>query len=201
MGSSPLTRGKHHSHDGVSQPTGLIPAHAGKTDGPGGELLRLEAHPRSRGENIDGDRATAEEWGSSPLTRGKRQPHQVAHITSGLIPAHAGKTSFRSLRRSDRRAHPRSRGENLKPARAASARTGSSPLTRGKPHPGSPTMRIHGLIPAHAGKTITFTPVPQDRRAHPRSRGENRRRRLRAAQAAGSSPLTRGKPQIRQNRR
>ena len=71
-GSSPLTRGKLRVRDGESRPSGLIPAHAGKTWNRARALSRPWAHPRSRGENIDGQRETAEEWGSSPLTRGKQ---------------------------------------------------------------------------------------------------------------------------------
>ena len=51
-------------------------------------------------------------------------------------------------------AHPRSRGENLMGLATTLLTEGSSPLTRGKrleraAHPG-----CHGLIPAHAGKTL-----------------------------------------------
>ena len=51
-------------------------------------------------------------WGSSPLTRGKRVPPQGHGEAEGLIPAHAGKTLDGSI--------PVKKGE------------GSSPLTRGK---------------------------------------------------------------------
>ena len=50
---------------------------------------------------------------------------------------------------------------------------GSSPLTRGKPRTGATLDGIGGLIPAHAGKTLSF--------------------RRPDATAGGSSPLTRGK--------
>ena len=74
------------------------------------------------------------------------------------------------------------------------ARGGSSPLTRGK-HP-IPRGRYGArrLIPAHAGKTY---PGPRQRRqegAHPRSRGENTEVTALLMPIAGSSPLTRGKP-------
>ena len=50
-----------------------------------------------------------------------------------------------------------------------------------------------GLIPAHAGKTISM-PVTGDRlRAHPRSRGENKTPLKNQHTEQGSSPLTRGK--------
>ena len=54
-------------------------------------------------------------------------------------------------------------------------------------------MRIHGLIPAHAGKTTGNETSVSPRRAHPRSRGENRVLVGGDQGRAGSSPLTRGK--------
>ena len=49
------------------------------------------------------------------------------------------------------------------------------------------------LIPAHAGKTRDGVLKSMSIGAHPRSRGENSRRRPAATSTRGSSPLTRGK--------
>ena len=73
-GSSPLTRGKL----GFTAAIRASPL----------------AHPRSRGENslltpMDSDR-----YGSSPLTRGKPSERGCVSCLTGLIPAHAGKTSL-----------------------------------------------------------------------------------------------------------
>ena len=90
-GSSPLTRGKRHTHGRRARPVGLIPAHAGKTlptesrtsptaahPRSRGEnrrpllpWLRSPAHPRSRGENFNARARRFAGRGSSPLTRGK----------------------------------------------------------------------------------------------------------------------------------
>ena len=70
-GSSPLTRGKPHSVPCLVDSFGLIPAHAGKTIGDGGQHRCFPAHPRSRGENLDGCHQYCHPSGSSPLTRGK----------------------------------------------------------------------------------------------------------------------------------
>ena len=51
----------------------------------------------------------------------------------------------------------------------------------------------HGLIPAHAGKTLPRRDAAHRRRAHPRSRGENQVATFPLEFRAGSSPLTRGK--------
>ena len=72
VGSSPLTRGKHSDGRDHERVCGLIPAHAGKTPAYVGVLCARWAHPRSRGENIDGDNGTGHDGGSSPLTRGKQ---------------------------------------------------------------------------------------------------------------------------------
>ena len=133
----------------------------------------------------------------------------------GLIPAHAGKTWPCPDAAGRPGAHPRSRGENGDALIAAVNPTGSSPLTRGKlappsgrghhrvAHPRSrgenaverrATRHRERLIPAHAGKTGRSESCPHPRPAHPRSRGENRTVRIVSPPQAGSSPLTRGKP-------
>ena len=114
-----------------------------------------------------------------------------------------------------RRAHPRSRGENAHGNRIGHMQSGSSPLTRGKLEEVRAHVRRVGLIPAHAGKTGPFRPVPTrpesrlipshagktapfpptatSLRAHPHSRGENFEWFAQGKWWTGSSPLTRGK--------
>ena len=77
--------------------------------------------------------------------------------------------------------------------RARSRRTGSSPLTRGKPAYGL-TRNNHGrLIPTHAGKTRALWARAHAPGAHPHSRGENGEAGAVIRADLGSSPLTRGK--------
>ena len=195
-GSSPLTRGKLHVPR-LAIPRGrLIPAHAGKTDRIAPSLTLRTAHPRSRGENTRARASSMSTCGSSPLTRGKRRQHQGRQRPVRLIPAHAGKTIVVAIGALVAAAHPRSRGENMQAAMQLTRDNGSSPLTRGK-RGGSPATRVGDrLIPAHAGKTW-WRPPPSTRcAAHPRSRGENRRRFRRSYVTGGSSPLTRGKPSL-----
>ena len=113
-----------------------------------------------------------------------------------LIPAHAGKTALYVRVSRIPRAHPRSRGENVIVKAAAGPEVGSSPLTRGKPHQRSPHRSSRGLIPAHAGKTVLLRTSGAGDRAHPRSRGENRDLGGGDDTSHGSSPLTRGKPEV-----
>ena len=55
-GSSPLARGKRLPGDPDGERGRLIPARAGKTYVYGGEGPHYEAHPRSRGENVQDGR-------------------------------------------------------------------------------------------------------------------------------------------------
>ena len=193
MGSSPLTRGKPIDKMVSTSGLGLIPAHAGKTAHATLAASMMAAHPRSRGENKWSPPTTPEPAGSSPLTRGKRLNLGDGGLRQGLIPAHAGKTSTPAAGWTGETAHPRSRGENVASRSNSGYRTGSSPLTRGKPHGSHHDRRHHGLIPAHAGKTTAQQDDPSSPRAHPRSRGENQIATLERRNRAGSSPLTRGK--------
>ena len=172
---------------------GLIPAHAGKTGAAAAAAARSEAHPRSRGENPLTDSESARATGSSPLTRGKLDDLPSECPDGGLIPAHAGKTSTRMASPERSGAHPRSRGENPRRPPSRGRRLGSSPLTRGKHTRPTPSQSRRGLIPAHAGKTLSYGQHLAATWAHPRSRGENGERSVAETTARGSSPLTRGK--------
>ena len=192
-GSSPLTRGKRRQDTRRARCAGLIPAHAGKTIKRRTACDTSKAHPRSRGENARSRRCAGATWGSSPLTRGKLAGGSAETYKQGLIPAHAGKTASREDRFALAGAHPRSRGENDLTEPIIELMPGSSPLTRGKlSFRWGWVVRVR-LIPAHAGKTRSDHGRRDRSRAHPRSRGENRMRRVRSFQRRGSSPLTRGK--------
>ena len=173
QGSSPLTRGKRRRPPAHPQRRGLIPAHAGKTRRRRDPVLPGEAHPRSRGENVNEGLEDAAEGGSSPLTRGKHLAPPSRPASARLIPAHAGKTCPGGASLYVRRAHPRSRGENSHHLGGAEYPEGSSPLTRGKLVPVLPPCDDAGLIPAHAGKTPQGCSRDGCGGAHPRSRGEN----------------------------
>ena len=66
---------------------------------------------------------------------------------------------------------------------------------RGKPGSGRIRRPRFGLIPAHAGKTKTYTGSLRSCRAHPRACGENVASTSFISRAAGSSPRMRGKRQ------
>ena len=152
-GSSPLTRGKLRNRHAPCLRDGLIPAHAGKTGCVSQLASTLQAHPRSRGENAEGERIHIHGWGSSPLTRGKLRWSGPFLCAGRLIPAHAGKTRAHTVGMAAIMAHPRSRGENISEPVHPCGDAGSSPLTRGKHNKDAVRRRKCGLIPAHAGKT------------------------------------------------
>ena len=91
------------------------------------------AHPRVGGENFVEPGLPASGAGSSPRGRGKQPMVRNGRIHGGLIPAWAGKTTYRAGVQLTARAHPRVGGENSVRARKALASPGSSPRGRGKP--------------------------------------------------------------------
>ena len=190
-GSSPLTRGKQDAGRPQFRNEGFIPTHAGRTSSFSWLLRRSADHPRSREENFLGLIAILIIVSHPPLTRGKPQFGHDRRGMGRLIPAHAGKTKRRRSRRPEWPTHPRSRGENMSRKKQGSPVSGSSPLTRGKRWWRPPPSTRCGLIPAHAGKTSCSGWRWVARRAHPRSRGENRTGVPRRVPAGGSSPLTR----------
>ena len=153
IGSPPLTRGKQSSSFIFDILPRITPAHAGKTGFMEEGIHKYRDHPRSRGENNKQIQEAWIEWGSPPLTRGKRCKRKNCDVTERITPAHAGKTNFRypvTLRLGD---HPRSRGENRKKGIEMGGVIGSPPLTRGKLNNAAYCVRGARITPAHAGKT------------------------------------------------
>ena len=157
FGSSPRVRGKHVVGDGVPLRVRLIPARAGKTFPCVDGRWRPSAHPRACGENIFTVMHTRKRGGSSPRVRGKHLSYRVLLLFRRLIPARAGKTTRRPRGRGCPWAHPRACGENDVDDASGACGSGSSPRVRGKPVQVIPDIRLVGLIPARAGKTVTFS--------------------------------------------
>ena len=152
-GASPLTRGKKRVRPLGRRRPRRIPAHAGKTVRSAAVFVLIRAHPRSRGENLHPCYNLVTPLGASPLTRGKLPGRTGDDPGARRIPAHAGKTCARWRTRTRQRAHPRSRGENVRPKPAIAYLVGASPLTRGKRTEPTRQLLQRGRIPAHAGKT------------------------------------------------
>ena len=71
---------------------------------------------------------------------------------------------------------------------------GSSPLARGTQDAITKKAVAGRLIPARAGNTLWDSRCKVISSAHPRSRGEHRKRHVRFHLTYGSSPLARGTP-------
>lgn len=129
------------------------------------------------------------------MLRGRRRARGRRDVAIGdeTVPMRATKGCQCPSCRRQRRAHPRSRGENLPMEVIVPCSQGSSPLTRGKHGQSRRGSDRRRLIPAHAGKTPPMSCPPTSSGAHPRSRGENTTAALIGALVPGSSPLTRGK--------
>ena len=171
---------------------GLIPAHAGSTRVVKSVIGVCPAHPRSRGEHNTSKATNMSYMGSSPLTRGAREEPRQYLPQRGLIPAHAGSTAAALCSLHALWAHPRSRGEHQQSALPVVTVVGSSPLTRGARRSLLFGCSAMGLIPAHAGSTISNPTYAVYPGAHPRSRGEHSVPGWRVEPHQGSSPLTRG---------
>ena len=152
----------------------LIPARAGNTAVQLENGLRLQAHPRSRGEHFTAGKAVFIAVGSSPLARGTRCRTRLGCAHARLIPARAGNTPSDSPRVPAYTAHPRSRGEHSVDILSRYAHFGSSPLARGTLTARRNTSPPKRLIPARAGNTARGTGSIWGLAAHPRSRGEHR---------------------------
>ena len=156
-------------------------------------FLDTRAHPRAGGENKPVSNAKPVTGGSSPRGRGKQRIGLQSEEKGGLIPARAGKTHPSTPRPPNWAAHPRAGGENQRVPARRSARLGSSPRGRGKPHHLTPPIMQGRLIPARAGKTWSGVVSVDMGWAHPRAGGENAVAWSEQERADGSSPHGRGK--------
>lgn len=114
LGSSPLTRGILVPGILKSADIRFTPAHAGNTHPEILFLLRLQVHPRSRGEYMWRVKIMPDLKGSPPLTRGIPFFGMYVCVHVGFTPAHAGNTASSEIASTKPRVHPRSRGEYTK---------------------------------------------------------------------------------------
>ena len=174
-GSSPLARGGLVVGADCAVGSGLIPARAGRTGGWRGDHVDWRAHPRSRGADDLNAMRLSVGGGSSPLARGGRLSRSPARRVVRLIPARAGRTSPSGSAVRRPTAHPRSRGADQGDQEWPWPFTGSSPLARGGRSRSVCHCASVGLIPARAGRTTPAARPASTSRAHPRSRGADRR--------------------------
>ena len=192
QGSSPQARGAPHERAPASSAGGLIPAGAGSTRRLGQGGVRVEAHPRRRGEHHVARAGRDVSSGSSPQARGARYGCGDGPAPARLIPAGAGSTGVTTRSVTTPGAHPRRRGEHGGTPQQPQVLQGSSPQARGAPANTRHAARSSGLIPAGAGSTHALHVEGDHLQAHPRRRGEHYNDRLGGALEQGSSPQARG---------
>ena len=152
-GSPPRMRGKVLHTGGASVPPRITPAHAGKRSSMVSNTATVRDHPRACGEKA------APSWqayclsGSPPRMRGKVHsgPHRKRH--PGITPAHARKRTRPPGFSWGPWDHPRACGEKPADNSPLCPIRGSPPRMRGKATPSRSRRRVHGITPAHAGKS------------------------------------------------
>ena len=152
-GSSPRMRGSQFYYPKFQNIVGIIPAHAGLTDGPRFYADAVRDHPRACGAHVALNTIFATGMGSSPRMRGSLGDCLEDVLAAGIIPAHAGLTHRPNCGNRLRRDHPRACGAHLMGGIPQLYLSGSSPRMRGSPSSISVPIVRTGIIPAHAGLT------------------------------------------------
>ena len=114
---------------------GITPACAGKTNIQQEMTLLKEDHPRMRGEDADQYSPFGPSRGSPPHARGRPRNVIQGSEGSGITPACAGKTNWRSWWGSITSDHPRMRGEDPMTTAYDMGIVGSPPHARGRLDP------------------------------------------------------------------
>ena len=125
--------------------------------------------------------------------RGKVQHTAPAGHTSGITPAHAGKSMSHTKRSACYRDHPRACGEKFCVATRLYHRLGSPPRMRGKVSRLISGTQKFRITPAHAGKRSVPYPHNQQHQDHPRACGEKIASCTVDRVSMGSPPRMRGK--------
>ena len=110
-----------------------------------------------------------------------------------ITPAYAGKSSFQNRSFSSREDHPRLCGEKQRLNSGFSAFEGSPPPMRGKERFSAVRIRLSGITPAYAGKSVSKCNVFRITQDHPRLCGEKGTLGIFMPGNLGSPPPMRGK--------
>ena len=132
--------------------------------------------------------------------RGTQRVPLVPQRLRGIIPAHAGNTCPQAWRKAASGDHPRACGEHDVVAADDARVPGSSPRMRGTLRCRIAELLVRGIIPAHAGNTISSPPKSSLARDHPRACGEHAIFIAVVSLPVGSSPRMRGTPRVRAHR-
>ena len=155
LGSSPRMRGSLPALPAITTSYGIIPAHAGLTRRRVRDTAERGDHPRACGAHAALALLSSSRLGSSPRMRGSLEDIEWIDASEGIIPAHAGLTRSTRLVAAASWDHPRACGAHDVDGNKTSMSTGSSPRMRGSPRDRDRAALLKGIIPAHAGLTIT----------------------------------------------
>ena len=191
-GSSPRMRGSPRGSDARKAQPGIIPAHAGLTLPAAAHRDGSGDHPRACGAHQWKRSSGHRRKGSSPRMRGS--PAHAAHGNNhrGIIPAHAGLTSFIFVSPFVIWDHPRACGAHLPQVLPIQVSWGSSPRMRGSQSAKALSCMTRGIIPAHAGLTDAADPCAATTWDHPRACGAHMYILHTWDKTRGSSPRMRG---------
>ncbi len=197
-GSPPHARGRRELPEDPGWKVRFTPARAGKTAPRSTAAVTMSVHPRTRGE--DGGPYCRPSWyrGSPPHARGRplvaaqsklkngSPPHARGRLrlpagNDGEIrftPARAGKTRRRGSGRGSPAVHPRTRGEDVVPHGLTDDGERFTPARAGKTVRLLPSQRSPFGSPPHArGRRGRGDRERERSPVHPRTRGEDSRRR------------------------
>ena len=174
---------------------GITPAYAGKRPGWADSGCQRGDHPRVCGEKARLGRFWLSAWGSPLRVRGKAGLSHGCLVLVGITPARAGKSVSRRPRWTHTGDHPRVCGEKLFQSPLLRSVRGSPPRVRGKGNDVGCLRQVHGITPAHAGKSAVKRSSASLSKDHPRVCGEKELNSTEQLRLWGSPPRMRGKEQ------
>ena len=195
-GSSPHVRGMPACRFNNIDPDRFIPACAGNASRISATCSATPVHPRMCGERIRWYQPKSGKHGSSPHARGT--PYILLYDSGNdrFIPACAGNAPGRPGNAPLSAVHPRMRGERHNVTSSSFLEFGSSPHTRGTQNIRSVQTAPGRFIPAYAGNARAPRWPTWPNTVHPRIRGERFVAVTGCVAILGSSPHTRGTPNL-----
>ena len=171
-GSPPHVRGKELRVETCFADNGITPACAGKSNLFVFRRIEPKDHPRVCGEKTFLEPKGQTRLGSPPRMRGKAGPNSAHNAASGITPAYAGKSEYRSFFPARPWDHPRVCGEKNGNYDTQACGGGSPPRMRGKGGLGQNARFKARITPAYAGKRHSPCMRGTCPRDHPRVCGE-----------------------------
>ena len=153
-GLSPRTRGNPVEAQAEDAIPRSIPANAGEPIPSWCCAATARVYPRERGGTNLFGRSIRLHRGLSPRTRGNPDIKARRIRPFGSIPANAGEPSAGGTWRTRWRVYPRERGGTSERLKAAFAKAGLSPRTRGNLFQHARLLLFRGSIPANAGEPV-----------------------------------------------